>query len=530
MMLAAQTLPQLMRQWDCGNLASVPEDLVRDRVPIVLTQILVRTLQDQEIDGSWAQGACEITAYATLTLARIATLPWMELLTVYTLPAIEKGKQFLIKSHRRWQEPCYTWVEKVTYPSTLLAQAYCLAALNVLPPPLSRTTNMHDLLPIPSKSVTEFAKFFSRLPLFSQGQGRDWQITASLLESYMFLPQLRRTKSDIFPQNEETESEYLEYIPFTWTSCNNFGNQTGSTILLDMMIISILNYQVDEYMEAIVARYHGHDLQLVKDIINRLCHASDSTRSVEQGSGSMEQGLATPPETDSDEPVIPSLAEVEKVLARFVAFVLRHAKVTQSPLSAQKRLEQELATFLLAHVTQIEDNTRFSQEYLSLHVSACYRSPRGTYLDWARTTSADHTSCPYSFVFFSCLISKAGQEAFTTAKQKYLAQDACRHLATMCRQYNDYGSVRRDFDEKNLNSVNFPEFRSGDCSIGEREDKIKADLLWLAEYERGCLEMTLQRLGNEVQEDVMDALRLFVSVTDLYGQIYVARDVSVRVK
>ena len=228
--------------------------------------------------------------------------------------------------------------------------------------------------------------------------------------------------------------------------------------------------------------------------------------------------------------MFPSLADVEEVLSRFVTYVVRHEKVTQSPLAVQKRLKQELTRFLFAHVAQIEDNARFSREDRGPQVPTCFSSPRGTYYEWVRTTSADHTSCPYSFVFFSCLISKPGQEIFITAKQKYLAQDACRHLATMCRQYNDYGSMRRDFDERNLNSVNFPDFRPSSFENDAEEERIKGDLLWLAEYERGCLETTLKRLEGEVKEDVMDALRLFVTVTDLYGQIYVARDVSARLK
>jgi hypothetical protein len=32
----------------------------------------------------------------------------------------------------------------------------------------------------------------------------------------------------------------------------------------------------------------------------------------------------------------------------------------------------------------------------------------------------------------------------------------------MCRMYNDYGSVARDKAERNLNSVNFPEFETRD--------------------------------------------------------------------
>jgi hypothetical protein len=33
-----------------------------------------------------------------------------------------------------------------------------------------------------------------------------------------------------------------------------------------------------------------------------------------------------------------------------------------------------------------------------------------------------------------------------------------RHLAVMCRQYNDYGSLVRDAEEGNLNSIDFAEF------------------------------------------------------------------------
>ena len=167
MMLAAQTLTKLLQQWDCDNLESLPEELVRDQIPVVLTQILIRTLQAQGTDGSWAQGACEITAYAILSLVSIATLPWVAMLTAYTLPAIERGKQFLAENHSRWQEPCYTWVEKVTYSSTLIAKTYCLAAMKVSPPSCSWSTKLQDLTHIPLNSVKKFVQFYSGVLLFS---------------------------------------------------------------------------------------------------------------------------------------------------------------------------------------------------------------------------------------------------------------------------------------------------------------------------------------------------------------------------
>jgi hypothetical protein len=130
--------------------------------------------------------------------------------------------------------------------------------------------------------------------------------------------------------------------------------------------------------------------------------------------------------------------------------------------------------------------------------------------------------------------------------------------------YNDAGSAARDADERALNSLNFPEFASSSSSSSSSAaapkkrthsghiketatndetkngtDKTKKDegvrdpkeeLLWLAGYERRGLEMAVGMLEEELKGDerLVGALRLFVRVTDLYGQIYVLRDVGTR--
>ena len=129
---------------------------------------------------------------------------------------------------------------------------------------------------------------------------------------------------------------------------------------------------------------------------------------------------------------------------------------TPAPNNAPKRLLLSLRTFLHAHLTQLADNAGLS----------ALGAPSVPYYDWVHTTSAAHTSCHYSFLFFCCLINRPlGQweedECFTTVRQKYLAQDVCAHLATMCRMYNDFGSVGRDREENNLNSIDFPDFCIG---------------------------------------------------------------------
>ena len=188
----------------------------------------------------------------------------------------------------------------------------------------------------------------------------------------------------------------------------------------------------------------------------------------------------------------------------------------------QSWLRYELKTFLLAHITQMEDCANLSVDY---------QANNNTYYNWAQNTGANHTSCPYSFVFYLCLISKP-QQNFASARQRYLLEDACSHLATMCRQYNDFGSVSRDRQEQNLNSINFPEFKiytreEGHIDLETLEARRKRDLFEIAEYERLCLNAALAELEMCLDLNLLREIKLFVHVTDLYGQIYVAKDIGV---
>ncbi|KAF2198780.1 Ent-kaurene synthase [Delitschia confertaspora ATCC 74209] len=227
------------------------------------------------------------------------------------------------------------------------------------------------------------------------------------------------------------------------------------------------------------------------------------------------------------------LRDIETELTKFVHYTLRHPRVVQSPPALRLWLAHEMQTFLLAHITHMEDCANFSTDRDTSAATLSWEKPRTTYFNWVHTTSADHTSCPYSFVFFLCLIGEPGRGVVKSVYQRYVLEDTCRHLATMCRQYNDLGSVVRDYEEKNLNSVNFPEFKDFARSSDEQASKDivkqkKRDLLQISEYERQGLNNALHELEKCTEEEVSEKLKLFVQVTDLYGQIYVARDIGIR--
>ncbi len=390
---------------------------MRDQVPIVLMQVLIRTLQLQNSEGSWAEQSLETAAYAVLTLSSVASLPWARPILPYTEQAFKKGKDLLLQNTHKWTEAEHIWTEKVSYSSAVLSPAYCIAAAN------SSTSNPHKwseiveegFTNIPLDVVTDFQGFFSRLPLFSTES--EWKLIASLIEGYLFLPRLKRIRLEIFPRNSMTEDKYLEYIPFTWTASNNLrGTFIQNSLLWDMMVLSMLNYQVDEYMEAVVGERFAENFEPVQAIVRRLCSEMQtvgSSSSAFIANGPLGEKFLTFEEHlnytgggESEEVIL--IADVENVLARFASYVLQHTRVTQSSLLSQRHLRHGLETFLLAHITHAQDNKRFAKQPLALHRTTQFSTPNGTYFDWVRTTSANHTSCPYSFAFFSCLISKPG--------------------------------------------------------------------------------------------------------------------------
>ena len=144
--------------------------------------------------------------------------------------------------------------------------------------------------------------------------------------------------------------------------------------------------------------------------------------------------------------------KILQIPKRFLRCILLRPHIFSAPRSCQTRLQYEFATFILAHIDHVEDNARFILQQHSVDVTTTFTSPRSSYYTLVHSTSADHTSCPYSFAFFTCLLSSSSaRPTFFGIRQEYLAQD-------VCRQHNDIGSIMWDRAERNISSVNFLEF------------------------------------------------------------------------
>lgn len=543
MMLLAQTFRKLLMPRNHGKLSLLPSDETRDRVVLVLFQVIYRTLARQNGDGSWGMKAsCEETAYAILTLADASNLKlcWGEKFDNQMYKAIKLAKVFLAIHQDTWGQGSYTWIEKVSYKSKTLSTVYSTAAYRVATGIVDATQSstmveVHVLGNYPQK-VSTMTDFFSRIPLFKTEPM--WKLEASVIEGLLHLPKLRQIRLDVFPRTDMGDDKYLDYIPFTWTACNSKADfPLNPAVAWDMMVISMLNYQVDEFMETIKDIHSIRMQNLVRAKIDKLFeeYGYEPDAALTPSSSDSEEALNLNKVTRSAlEAKTDHESSTEAALQRFVRHVLEHPDIIKAASPhALIHLSDQLRKFLLAHVDHSSDNSVLAQQLPQSSIPA-FSSKRSFY-DWIHGTSAINTSCPYSFTWLMCRIGQES-DAFSNAMTRYLGQDLAQHLAAMCRMYNDIGSLARDIAEGNLNSLHFPEFQSlvvekrlGGSSQWDFSSA-KRKLMELAEFERSRVLMTKANLLPLLSKEEGDIVGVFVDVTDLYGQIYVARDIATRLR
>jgi hypothetical protein len=542
MMLLSQVAVTVFQKWGAQNPTCLSSRLLHERIPLMTLQIIIQTLSGQDAGGSW-KNSPEITSYSVLTLRKLVGLPWMDHIRYKIEEAIDRGTNFINEEEINWGKPALVWVEKVTYGSAMLSSTYCLAAIQ---PSWPRTSEdkTREYFPGMGDKLRDYVRLFSALPILAKEP--IWRLSSSILEGLMLTPILdkRRSELHIFPSRGNATPGYLQYIPFTWTMCNNsahFGMSTKA--IVEMMVVSMLNFEVDKYLEDVTADnpssflFDSLRITIRQVFDERHGHIGTSYYEREVKRRKLFTTEPLPTKVGAvDSPVShrTNMSNVKGILSQFVSWVLEHPDVVYASKSIQRRLKDELVIFLLAHVAQGEDNFRLQKLDRSSR-SAKGIMEVGTYFDWVRTTSANHTSCPYSFEFFRCVVSPPGVDYFSTARARYIGQDLCRHLATLCRQYNDYGSMDRDLLEQNLNSVDFPEFldeQTGPTSeismvdLARQRQIASKQLLEIALYERQCLELAVAQVQQDVKLRAWRSLQVFIKVTDIYGQIYIVKDIN----
>ncbi|TLD04307.1 uncharacterized protein PgNI_12055 [Pyricularia grisea] len=211
------------------------------RARICLFQACIRTLLDQDEDGSW-EGLPEQTSYAILALVEAQKSNLFNDINVQLQTAISRGAQSL--KTRKVGAGEQGWTSKAAYRVEFVAEAYELAALNSAALALGNkaTDAGSDVaMPLAGPKFEAYIGILKETHPFSELPA--WKLRASLFESSLFVPLLH-------DQNEEfktSDDKYLDMIPFTWVICNNTSRFCLSTArLYDMMLASLQSAQAEQ--------------------------------------------------------------------------------------------------------------------------------------------------------------------------------------------------------------------------------------------------------------------------------------------
>lgn len=550
----AKAFIRLVRLWEQG-LVPLPNDpSIRDKVIISLFQALTRTLQSQNPDGSWGSGQrCETTAYAVIILTKLASLSSAPRVRTQSTLAIKNGRDYLSKNYLPFSEPELVWTGKTTSGSSTIHQAYILAALQAPVPKQQSGPTIESHFEIPLARVTIQTKYYGRQAWFAKTP--EWLIQASLIEGHLFLPLIRDVRYAVFPSDNLPDDQHFDYIPFMWILANSVEKRLiGAEFLYQMMILSVLNRQFEEYMVNVVGETFAGCMFEIEDIIQSIfqeleLYSKDQCFCGNHGNETSRSSTAT------------TISDVRSALYRFISHILNHPYVLMASTNDQAQLICELQSFLLSRVSQL--------------------SNRG-YTEGVQAAKAptDQTVHPYTFAFLTCIVGNQGlsggvglrKDFLENPEQQFLAADLIRHVSIISFMSSNaeeqqttappmqvrlrstsFGSSQRSFDRSSSSastassyygeegfspvspvssvsstsngSPNASKFPGGSSSLPFQSTSAASEqslqLTRLLRHERRSLNLCLDSLREAgVDRPTANVLKLFVDFTELSEQIY----------
>ena len=527
-MLLAEASVRLFEVWDNGHLEQLPDALLRNRLPIVMVQILTRTLMDENVAALGGENQyLEATAYAILTLKSLSSLPWFGQLKEIIFLRIEQSQKFLQDRGTCWDKPQYLWTGKISYGVRLFSEAYFLAAIAKMKQPYPWTEKVSNLVHISEKEEKKVTHLFSKLQCFQSAPA--WKVHASVVEGLFFLPQLRWSFANVMGRERSAKNEYLSFIPCTWVIINNIHNIFIDAYLLwDMMVFTLAMYRLDEYMESKMPLLGEVDLRQVKTAIQATCDSWDAREHPPSSLGTKNMARRSSPEPLSHRSNTAStLTTVCADLSSFIDAMLGNPRITHASKEDGSALNTALSTHLQSHIDQCLTNIVFVSQKPSSSHSKPQICTSLSFNSWLHTIAVPSIGSPFTLAFLTCLVG-----GIPTPAAKYLHADFNTRLAVFTRMYNDYGSAARDMEEGNVNCINFY-----DINDGKDVETAKKRLLELARYERDAARWVGARLMHELRRGKgkdkdkgrkADAVGWFLGVTELYAELYEVRDLSNR--
>ena len=419
LMLLADALCSLLDYWNMGTASTPESNAVQERLDVCLYQVLIRTLQAQNPDGSWGWSTtCENTAFAVLTLTKLAAFTSAPRVRIQLTQAVDSAKEFL-ESHYTGTKPEYLWCGKTIGASKKITEAYVLAALEAYPTK-SAVKPVETRYDMSLSRMAIQTKYFARQAWFTMMS--EWQIQACLVESHLFLPRLRGLQQFIFPADKCPQSQYFEVIPFMWLAANEFYRRMiGPEYLYQMMALTILNRQFNSYVKDHVVETFNGCLFEVEDVIHHVFDQLQMGDSKGLTPISVSHGTSR---TSTSTTATTATNELYSVFGRFVDCIINNRYVKLASDGDQATLVSELFAFMRSQIYNLANQAESPQ---------LRRTFTGEKVHEARTHHG------YTFAFLTCIVGNqrilAGTEKqidfLESPEQKYLADAMCHHMSTV---------------------------------------------------------------------------------------------------
>ena len=559
-MLVAQCLVEVLRVWEAGKLPQLPQKLLKETVMIVLFQCLIQTIQSQKVDGSWgAKGPREETSYAVLILARLSVLPMTRYFRPQILSAIYRGREFLSNSIPH--APEHLWIEKVSYGSANIAEAYIVAALQISLGTPFLGPDVEGLCKVDFMELSKFGLLINQgvLPWSPR-----WLILASWIECHLCDLQLQ-SSNDNSSQLSAVAAPY-ELMAFQWTLANNMSTSNFPLQFLCNMIIcsrrnhqisilveDVINSQNDERMQQLIGDFSdvtGHiecswtvseqsqngiptSSTIQKDgcneIVNeRLLPNGNSTgadirkSSSESMSGAaiMAINVKLPKETllngkgqklslyqdvhadqksqASQESTTPFSAI--GILSSYIEFFDKHPCISSASKYDREILKYEVKRFFLAQIAHIEEQRRTFQQRERQNnqlQDVLLRIPCLGRQGSFFNMPAGFTGLPLTFAFATCLRACNMTEIYPTVSQKFIARNVWSRAEAIF------------LIEREINQLHC-------CSPRSRAEELRGELKNLLSYEKNLLDLDFEHLRKlALGNDTLDLMRLVIDVAEI---------------
>ena len=516
-MYMARSLIELLQTWDSEKLQQLPRVLLQEKVMPTLFQCLVRTLQSQGTDGSWGRkGPREETAYSIITLASLLVLPLAQFFRPQVISAIERGRTFLKTSKTLRAE--YLWIEKVTYSSANLAEAYAIAALHIsiVKPSLGRM--VRELCSMHYKDLAEFGNRIDTGPLSKDPK---WLVLASWIDGRLCIPQLHKSLGKI--QSPSKLGDYHEIIAFRWFLANNRTKAAmSSQFLCDMINMSFQNDRLLASVDDALVLASQGDKQLdsiINAINNVVNHPRTSDCPIQEPAIKEPATNGVPKEHKEDSLVVEDLLSggqpiicIGKVkgtdqasafidaLSEFSELFSDHLGLSRASENDRATLHREVKRFLLAQMQRIKERKHQGHHMYSTTDHSVFHLANLCYEDSARDGAASLTGYPHTFAFATCLRAGDRRDSCPTLAQRRVAEDVRNCVATVL------------YLEQILNR---PNYNSPESAIARSKNRL-AELL---SYERARLALAMRHLESlEVDEDYLKTIWTVIDVADLAGK------------